>query len=48
MVAPPPTIMHPRIIWRVIKGSLCPGQRKAGSSEERVLPQRAGWGFNPR
>lgn len=40
MVAPPPTIFHPRIVWRVIKGSLWPGQRKAGAgAEEQILPQ---------
>jgi 2-polyprenyl-6-methoxyphenol hydroxylase-like FAD-dependent oxidoreductase len=39
MVAPPRTIMHPRIVWRVIKGNLWPGQQKAEASEEQVLRQ---------
>jgi hypothetical protein len=39
MVAPPPTILHPRIVWRVMKGNLWSGQRKASASEERVSPQ---------
>lgn len=35
MVAPPPTILHPRIVWRVIKGNLRSGLRKsaAGSND---------------
>jgi 2-polyprenyl-6-methoxyphenol hydroxylase-like FAD-dependent oxidoreductase len=28
MVAPPPTILQPRIVWRVIKGNLGSGQRQ--------------------
>ena len=39
MIAPPPSIMHPRIVGRVMKGNLWPGQRKASVGEERVLPQ---------
>jgi 2-polyprenyl-6-methoxyphenol hydroxylase-like FAD-dependent oxidoreductase len=39
MIAPPPSIMHPRIVWRVMKGTLWPSRQKASASEERVLPQ---------
>lgn len=39
MVAPPPTLMHPRIVWRVMKGTLWPDQRKANAGEDRALPQ---------
>jgi 2-polyprenyl-6-methoxyphenol hydroxylase-like FAD-dependent oxidoreductase len=39
MLAPAPSMMHPRIIWRVIKGNLLPGVQKAGVSEDWGLPQ---------
>jgi 2-polyprenyl-6-methoxyphenol hydroxylase-like FAD-dependent oxidoreductase len=39
MLAPAPSMMHPRIVWRVIKGNLRPGVQKAGVGEERGLPQ---------
>ena len=31
MLAPPPSILHPGIVWRVIKGNLHPGQEKASN-----------------
>jgi 2-polyprenyl-6-methoxyphenol hydroxylase-like FAD-dependent oxidoreductase len=37
MVAPPPSIMHPRIVWRVIKRNVWPGQRKASGRERKVF-----------
>jgi len=40
MVAPPPSVLHPRIVWQVMKGNLWPGWRKASVTEERALPQR--------
>jgi hypothetical protein len=39
MVAPPPSILHPRIVWRVLKGNLWPNQRKSRASDPRLLPQ---------
>ena len=39
MIAPPPSVLHPRIVWQVIKGNLWPGRRKASASEERALRQ---------
>jgi 2-polyprenyl-6-methoxyphenol hydroxylase-like FAD-dependent oxidoreductase len=33
MVAAPPSMMHPRILWRVLKGNLWPGQQKTGARE---------------
>jgi 2-polyprenyl-6-methoxyphenol hydroxylase-like FAD-dependent oxidoreductase len=39
MVAPPPTVLHPGIIGRVIKGNLWPQQQKAGLNQEQPLPQ---------
>jgi 2-polyprenyl-6-methoxyphenol hydroxylase-like FAD-dependent oxidoreductase len=38
MVAPPPTMLQPHIVWRVIKGNLWPNQHKAGA--ERKLEDR--------
>lgn len=38
MTAPPPSIMHPRIVWRVIKGNLWPGQRETGAEDTWVMP----------
>jgi hypothetical protein len=38
MVAPPSSILHPGIVWRVIKANLWPGRRK-GMSDRRVLSQ---------
>lgn len=37
MVAPPPSILHPRIVWRVAKAHLWPGQKKASLSKERIF-----------
>ncbi len=39
MTAPPSSLMHPRIVWRVMKGNVQPGWPKAGASEEGGLPQ---------
>jgi 2-polyprenyl-6-methoxyphenol hydroxylase-like FAD-dependent oxidoreductase len=39
MTVPPTSIMHPRIVWRVMKANLWPGRQKASASEERVLPR---------
>ncbi len=38
MVAPPPTILHPRIVWRVLQGNLWPDRRNASTSEIRHSP----------
>jgi 2-polyprenyl-6-methoxyphenol hydroxylase-like FAD-dependent oxidoreductase len=38
MVAPPPTILHPRIVWRVLQGNLWPGRRNASPAEIRHSP----------
>lgn len=35
MVALPPSLMYPRIVWRVIKENLWPGRQNAGASEGR-------------
>ena len=37
MVAPPPSIMHPRIVWRVLKGNLW---RKTDAREKQSVSQR--------
>jgi 2-polyprenyl-6-methoxyphenol hydroxylase-like FAD-dependent oxidoreductase len=37
MIAPPPSILHPRIIWRVAKAHLWPGRQKASLSRERIF-----------
>jgi 2-polyprenyl-6-methoxyphenol hydroxylase-like FAD-dependent oxidoreductase len=37
MVAPPPSILHPRIVWRVLKGNLWPGRRKNVNDREVSL-----------
>jgi 2-polyprenyl-6-methoxyphenol hydroxylase-like FAD-dependent oxidoreductase len=34
MLAPPPSILHPRIVWRVIKGNLAVGQRNRAADTE--------------
>ena len=39
MVAPPATILQPRMIWRVIKGNLRTRQRNARAGKKRVLSQ---------
>jgi 2-polyprenyl-6-methoxyphenol hydroxylase-like FAD-dependent oxidoreductase len=39
MIAPPTSIMLPRIVWRVMKANLWPSRQKASAGEERVLPQ---------
>jgi 2-polyprenyl-6-methoxyphenol hydroxylase-like FAD-dependent oxidoreductase len=39
MVAPPPNILKPNIIWRVMKGNLRRVSSQAGESGEVVLPQ---------
>jgi 2-polyprenyl-6-methoxyphenol hydroxylase-like FAD-dependent oxidoreductase len=38
MLAPPPSILHPRIVWRVMKGNLWPGRQKTDVGEKQVLP----------
>jgi 2-polyprenyl-6-methoxyphenol hydroxylase-like FAD-dependent oxidoreductase len=40
MVAPPPSILHPRVVWRVIKGNLGPHRRKASVHDARRLTHR--------
>lgn len=40
MVAPASSILHPRIVWRVLKGNLWPGQEKASLGEQGALPHR--------
>lgn len=42
MVAPPPTILHPRIVWRVLKGNLGWGRPRLGQDERRAASQRVG------
>jgi 2-polyprenyl-6-methoxyphenol hydroxylase-like FAD-dependent oxidoreductase len=37
MVSPAPTILHPRIVWRVIKANLRPGRREAGGGGRQIL-----------
>lgn len=41
MIAPPLSIIQPRIVWRVMKENLWSAHQKAHSSEERVLPDIA-------
>ena len=36
MVAPPPSILNPRIVWRVLKGNLWPVQQKLQTQESSV------------
>jgi hypothetical protein len=36
MVAPPPSIMHPRIVWRVMKGNLWATRREDSAGEHRA------------
>jgi hypothetical protein len=38
MLAPPPTILHPRIVWRVLRGNLWPDRRNASPGELRLSP----------
>ncbi len=33
LIAPPPSILHPRIVWRVLRGNLWPRQAHPGSSD---------------
>ncbi len=37
MVAPPPSILHPRIVWRVMKGNLWADWREDSARDHRVL-----------
>ena len=39
MVAPPPSMIHPRIVWRVTKGNLWPNRQKIGANEEQRFCQ---------
>lgn len=39
MVAPPPSMLHPRIVWRVIKGNLWSYQRKTNERTEQGVSQ---------
>jgi flavin-dependent dehydrogenase len=39
MVAPPPSMLHPRIVWRVIKGNLQPHQQETTMREIQGLSQ---------
>jgi hypothetical protein len=34
MLAPPPSILHPRIVWRVLKGNLGAGRRERAAGTE--------------
>jgi DNA-binding CsgD family transcriptional regulator len=47
MIAPPASILHPRILWRVMKGNLRPGQPKASAAEERALHRQGSVSANP-
>jgi len=40
MVAPPPSMLHPRILWRVLKGNIWPGRQKRNPRGETDLLQR--------
>jgi hypothetical protein len=40
MVAPPPSMLHPRIVWRVIKGNLRPHQQETTMREKQGLSQQ--------
>jgi 2-polyprenyl-6-methoxyphenol hydroxylase-like FAD-dependent oxidoreductase len=40
MVAPPPSMLHPRIVWRVIKENLRPHQQEATMREKQGLSQQ--------
>jgi 2-polyprenyl-6-methoxyphenol hydroxylase-like FAD-dependent oxidoreductase len=42
MVAPPPSILHPRILWRVMKANLWPGQRKIAAVVKGAEDRRKG------
>ena len=35
MLAPPPSMLHPRIVWRVLQGNLWP-DRRAGSEQQEM------------
>jgi len=39
MVAPPPSMLHLRILWRVFKENLWPRQRKTHAREELEVSQ---------
>jgi hypothetical protein len=38
MIAPPPSILHPRIVWRVIKGNLRQYQAQQSATRLSLLP----------
>jgi 2-polyprenyl-6-methoxyphenol hydroxylase-like FAD-dependent oxidoreductase len=40
MVAPPPSMLHPHIVWRVIKGNLRPHQQETTMREKQGLSQQ--------
>jgi 2-polyprenyl-6-methoxyphenol hydroxylase-like FAD-dependent oxidoreductase len=46
MIASPPSVLHPRIVWQVIKGNLWPGRRKAHAVLKRDFPQPETIGVN--
>jgi flavin-dependent dehydrogenase len=39
MIAPPPSMMHPRIVWRILKAHLWPGKRKIDTTEKPTVTQ---------
>lgn len=39
MVAPPPSMLHPRVVWRVLKGNLGSSQQKTGARAKQDLSQ---------
>jgi hypothetical protein len=46
MIAQPFSLMHPGIVWRVMKGNLWPGEQKASASGERVLSKPESFSTN--
>jgi hypothetical protein len=39
MIAPPPSMMHPRIVWRILKAHLWPARETVDTNEKPTLAQ---------
>jgi 2-polyprenyl-6-methoxyphenol hydroxylase-like FAD-dependent oxidoreductase len=39
MIAPPPSMMHPRIVWRILKAHLWPARKTVDTTEKPTLAQ---------
>jgi 2-polyprenyl-6-methoxyphenol hydroxylase-like FAD-dependent oxidoreductase len=39
MIAPPPSMMHPRIVWRILKAHLWPARKTVDTTEKPALAQ---------